>query len=164
MKNVLAPIAIVAALAGCRKAENDSAAEARIPVKVAIAQMQPISETIGAIGSVAARPGFVASLTAPAQARRRRCSMYLLRAKRAIRAAKVKRPVSVQLRELRREARQRARRAETGHPRGRLEPPGSTLSRLPDCQTARPQRYTSGWSAGLAKWAWPALGALSRAK
>ena len=69
MKNVLAPIAIVAALAGCKKAENDTAAEARIPVKVAIAQMQPISETIGAIGSVAARPGFVASLTAPAQAR-----------------------------------------------------------------------------------------------
>lgn len=69
MKKIFAPIAILAVLAGCRKAENESAAEARIPVKVAIAQVQPISETIGAIGTVAARPGFVASLTAPAQAR-----------------------------------------------------------------------------------------------
>ena len=68
MKKLLAPIAILVVLAGCEKAEKESAAEARIPVKVAQAQIQPISETIGAIGTVAARPGFVASLTAPAQA------------------------------------------------------------------------------------------------
>lgn len=70
MKRIYATFAFVGVLAGCKKDSDDTAAvAARIPVKTAVAQMQPISETIGAIGSVGARPGFVASLTAPAQAR-----------------------------------------------------------------------------------------------
>ena len=69
MKRVLASFAMLGLLAACRKGNDAPAVAARIPVKVAEAQMQPISETIGAIGSVAARPGFVASLAAPAQAR-----------------------------------------------------------------------------------------------
>ncbi len=70
MKRILASFALAGAIVACKK-DNEGAAAvaARIPVKVAVAQMQPISETIGAIGNVAARPGFVASLTAPAQAR-----------------------------------------------------------------------------------------------
>lgn len=70
MKRIVMSAAILALAAGCRKDSDDAAAApARIPVRIAAAQMQPISEAIGAIGSVGARPGFVASLTAPAQAR-----------------------------------------------------------------------------------------------
>ena len=38
---------------------------------------------------------------------------------------------------------------------------GRTLSQLSDGEVAR---FTSGWSAGIARWAWPALGAPSRAR
>jgi membrane fusion protein (multidrug efflux system) len=70
MKTFSAAILFLLALCGCKKDSDDEAAvQARIPVKTAVAQMQPISETIGAIGAVGARPGFVASLTAPSQAR-----------------------------------------------------------------------------------------------
>jgi RND family efflux transporter MFP subunit len=70
MNKLFAAFLAVTSLAACKKDSDEGAAvEARIPVRVATAAMQPISETIGAIGSVGARPGFVASLTAPAQAR-----------------------------------------------------------------------------------------------
>lgn len=70
MKKFAASLAMLFVVAACRKGSaGDAAVEAHIPVKTAVAQMQPISETIGAIGSVGARPGFVASLTAPSQAR-----------------------------------------------------------------------------------------------
>ena len=70
MRKFAAAVALLIGIAACRKDSDDATpVQARIPVKVAVAQMQPISETIGAIGSVTARPGFVASLTAPAQAR-----------------------------------------------------------------------------------------------
>lgn len=70
MKRILATLALAGLAAACGKKADDAATvTARIPVKTAVAQMQPISEAIGAIGSVGARPGFVASLTAPAQAR-----------------------------------------------------------------------------------------------
>jgi RND family efflux transporter MFP subunit len=67
----IAGVALAAVIisSGCKREEDAAKAPARIPVRTAPAQMQPISETIGAIGSVSARPGFVASLTAPAQAR-----------------------------------------------------------------------------------------------
>ncbi|MBA3645195.1 MAG: efflux RND transporter periplasmic adaptor subunit [Gemmatimonadaceae bacterium] len=70
MKKLVVALAFISALGACRKDKDDEAkVDARIPVKVTIAQMQSISETIGGIGTVTARPGFVASLTAPAQAR-----------------------------------------------------------------------------------------------
>jgi RND family efflux transporter, MFP subunit len=60
----------VLVLAGCgRDRDDEKTAAPKIPVRTAVAAMQPVSETIGAIGSVAARPGFVANLTAPAPAR-----------------------------------------------------------------------------------------------
>ena len=70
MKKILISAALLAGLVACKKDADDQVkTAAAIPVKVAFAQMQPISENIGAIGSVTARPGFVASLTAPSQAR-----------------------------------------------------------------------------------------------
>lgn len=70
MKKMVAQAAMLFLVVACRKGNGDEkAVEAGIPVKTAVAQMQPISESIGAIGTVGARPGFVASLTAPSQAR-----------------------------------------------------------------------------------------------
>jgi len=68
-KVLIAAVALSAAVACTKRGDEEAAAQARVPVKVALAQMQPISENIGAIGSVTARPGFVAILTAPSQAR-----------------------------------------------------------------------------------------------
>lgn len=67
----LAVVALAAALVpACNRDSGDAQkAAARVPVQTAVATLQPISESIGAIGSVTARPGFVASLTAPAPAR-----------------------------------------------------------------------------------------------
>jgi RND family efflux transporter MFP subunit len=56
-------------LAACGRGAEEKTAAPKIPVRTALAAVQPVSETIGAIGSVAARPGFVANLTAPAPAR-----------------------------------------------------------------------------------------------
>jgi RND family efflux transporter MFP subunit len=67
------PTSVLCALlvvAGCgRGTDDEKTAAPKIPVRTALAALQPVSETIGAIGSVAARPGFVANLTAPAPAR-----------------------------------------------------------------------------------------------
>jgi len=64
-------VVLLAAVVACgkRDADDQVAAAARIHVRTASAAMGPISETIGAIGTVGARPGFVAVLTAPVQAR-----------------------------------------------------------------------------------------------
>ena len=67
----LAALTLAAAVvsSGCKRNADEAKVPASIPVRTAAAQMQPISEAIGAIGTVSARPGFIASLTAPAQAR-----------------------------------------------------------------------------------------------
>src|SRR5262249_16025624 len=65
------------------------------------------------------------------------------RATRAVRAAKVERPVSVQLSDVRGDTRGRAKRAVSGHRVAVIEPPSSTrIRRIPPVfRTARP-RYT----------------------
>lgn len=70
MRKLFIFVAAVTAFGACKKdGDDEAAAVRRIPVKAALAQMAPISENIGAIGSVTSRPGFVASLTAPSPAR-----------------------------------------------------------------------------------------------
>ena len=60
----------VIALAACRHdAAEDSTAQAVVQVKTAVVQMEPFAEIISAIGSVEARSGHIASLSAPAPAR-----------------------------------------------------------------------------------------------
>ncbi|MDP9203772.1 MAG: efflux RND transporter periplasmic adaptor subunit [Gemmatimonadota bacterium] len=61
---------IVFALA-CHKSESDSSGDpaALVKVKTAIAAIAPFAETISAIGTVSARSGHIASLSAPAPAR-----------------------------------------------------------------------------------------------
>jgi RND family efflux transporter MFP subunit len=70
-----APLLIAALLlAACTKHEADAAGEeektpAVVGARTALAVQQPFSETIGAIGTVVARPGHVASLSAPGPTR-----------------------------------------------------------------------------------------------
>jgi membrane fusion protein, multidrug efflux system len=56
--------------AGCAKSDADSGgAAALVQVKTAVAALAPFAETISAIGTVSARSGHIASLSAPAPAR-----------------------------------------------------------------------------------------------
>jgi membrane fusion protein, multidrug efflux system len=55
---------------GCAKSDADNAgAVALVQVKTAVATLAPFAETISAIGTVSARSGHIASLSAPAAAR-----------------------------------------------------------------------------------------------
>jgi membrane fusion protein (multidrug efflux system) len=59
----------VALLAGCRGDAGEESVQAVVKVRTAVVRLQPFTETVGAIGVVAARPGHMATLTAPATAR-----------------------------------------------------------------------------------------------
>jgi RND family efflux transporter MFP subunit len=62
-------IAFVALSPACHKADEEATAPAVVQVKTAVVQMQPFAEMISAIGTVEARSGHFASLSAPAPAR-----------------------------------------------------------------------------------------------
>lgn len=61
----------VLALAACggRDAATPESAQAGVAVRTAVVAMEPFTETIGAIGAVAPRPGHVAALSAPSPTR-----------------------------------------------------------------------------------------------
>jgi RND family efflux transporter MFP subunit len=67
---LIAVAVAVAGLAGCAKnAGDDSAAKATVGADVITVTRQPFTETLGAIGSVSARAGHAASLSAPSPGR-----------------------------------------------------------------------------------------------
>jgi membrane fusion protein (multidrug efflux system) len=69
---------LLATLAACEKAEqDDTTVQAVVNVRTATVVQQPFTETIGAIGVVAGRPGHVASLSAPTPARVARVAVAL---------------------------------------------------------------------------------------
>jgi membrane fusion protein, multidrug efflux system len=53
----------------CHKADSDEGAPALVQVRTAVAALAPFAESISAIGTVSARSGHIASLSAPAPAR-----------------------------------------------------------------------------------------------
>ena len=60
---------LVLFLLACRKSESESATEALVQVKMATVTIAPFADVITAIGTVNARAGHIASLSAPAPAR-----------------------------------------------------------------------------------------------
>lgn len=60
---------VLAYVLACKGGSEEETAAAVVQVKTAVAQMQPFAETINAIGTVEARSGHLASLSAPAPAR-----------------------------------------------------------------------------------------------
>lgn len=69
MKRALAGLVLGALTIGCRGSANDDAPAAVVQVKTAVAMMQPFADVISSIGSVNARAGHFAALSAPAPAR-----------------------------------------------------------------------------------------------
>ena len=69
-RNVVAGIALVFAIAACKtKGAEDETATPLVHAGTAVVTTQPFTRTIGAIGTVVARAGHAASLSAPAPAR-----------------------------------------------------------------------------------------------
>jgi len=63
-------LAVLTALTACGGGQSEeNGAPANVAARIAVVTTQPFTETIGAIGTVAARTGHVAILSAPAQAR-----------------------------------------------------------------------------------------------
>ncbi|MFL5482876.1 MAG: efflux RND transporter periplasmic adaptor subunit [Gemmatimonadaceae bacterium] len=69
MKRALRVLVLGALATGCRGAQSDDAPAAVVTVKTAVAMMQPFADVISSIGSVNARAGHFAALSAPAPAR-----------------------------------------------------------------------------------------------
>src|SRR5437016_8627522 len=61
-------LCLIAALA-CRDSESETATSALVQVKSAVVTIAPFAEIVSAIGTVSARAGHIASLSAPAPAR-----------------------------------------------------------------------------------------------
>ena len=59
----------VALVSACHSSSDEEAAAAVVAVKIAVVQMQPFADIVSAIGTVSARAGHFASLSAPAPAR-----------------------------------------------------------------------------------------------
>ena len=68
MRRALSVVAL-AALLGCHSSDSEADAIAVVQVKTAVAMMQPFADVVSAIGTVSARAGHLASLSAPAPAR-----------------------------------------------------------------------------------------------
>src|SRR4051812_40121755 len=62
-------VAVVLGTVACRSEQSSEDASALVQVKTAVAVVQPFAEMINSIGSVSARSGHIASLSAPAPAR-----------------------------------------------------------------------------------------------
>ncbi|HMG71672.1 MAG TPA: efflux RND transporter periplasmic adaptor subunit [Gemmatimonadaceae bacterium] len=67
----IAPVLLIALALGCHKSESDAAGDpaALVQVKTAVATIEPFAELISSIGTVNARSGHIAALSAPAPAR-----------------------------------------------------------------------------------------------
>ena len=68
MRRILVSTLMFAALA-CRKTDSESGTQALVQVKTAAVNIAPFADIISAIGTVSARAGHIASLSAPAPAR-----------------------------------------------------------------------------------------------
>ena len=66
---LLGSAVVLLAACGGADAESEAATPAVVQARTALAAAQPFTETIGAIGTVAARPGHLAVLSSPAPAR-----------------------------------------------------------------------------------------------
>lgn len=68
---LLTALACLAALSGCKGADDDAekTPQAVVGVQTAVVTKGPFTETLGAIGTVAPRPGHIAALAAPQAAR-----------------------------------------------------------------------------------------------
>src|SRR3954462_7392455 len=67
--NRFAIVVIAVAALACTSEESSDSTSALVQVKTAVAVMQPFAEVISSIGTVSARSGHIASLSAPAPAR-----------------------------------------------------------------------------------------------
>ena len=67
MRNPLA-VGVVLVLLGCRESDTETSASALVQVKTATATIAPFADIISSIGTVSARAGHIASLSAPAPA------------------------------------------------------------------------------------------------
>ena len=68
----IALVGVAALIIGCKKddpAADEAAGPTAVSVKTILVTAQPYTETVGALGTVAARAGHIASLSAPAPAR-----------------------------------------------------------------------------------------------
>ncbi|HKN59508.1 MAG TPA: efflux RND transporter periplasmic adaptor subunit, partial [Gemmatimonadaceae bacterium] len=68
MRSLLA-VGVVLVLLGCRESDTETSASALVQVKTATATIAPFADIISSIGTVSARAGHIASLSAPAPAR-----------------------------------------------------------------------------------------------
>ncbi|PYO49681.1 MAG: hypothetical protein DMD72_04315 [Gemmatimonadetes bacterium] len=68
MRRILV-FAVMFTVAACRKTDSESDTQALVQVKTAAVNIGPFAEIISAIGTVSARAGHIASLSAPAPAR-----------------------------------------------------------------------------------------------
>src|SRR5205807_5413140 len=68
MRRILV-FAVMFTVAACRKTDSESDTQALVQVKTAAVNIGPFAEIISAIGTVSARAGHLASLSAPAPAR-----------------------------------------------------------------------------------------------
>jgi len=68
MRSLLA-VGVVLVLLGCRESDTETSASALVQVKTATATIAPFANIISSIGTVSARAGHIASLSAPAPAR-----------------------------------------------------------------------------------------------
>lgn len=69
MKKLAGALTLVAYFGACHSSADEDSPAAVVTVKTAVAQMQPFADIVSAIGSVNARAGHFASLSAPAAAR-----------------------------------------------------------------------------------------------
>ena len=69
MKNLLVILSLTACIGACHSSDDEGTPAAIVSVKTAVAQMQPFADIVSAIGSVNARAGHFAALSAPAAAR-----------------------------------------------------------------------------------------------
>ena len=68
MKKLVGALTLVAYFGACHSSADEDSPAAVVTVKTAVAQMQPFADIVSAIGSVNARAGHFASLSAPAAA------------------------------------------------------------------------------------------------
>src|SRR6185369_12995687 len=69
VKKLLLVCSFGVVLGACHGSADDESPAAVVSVKTAVAQMQPFADIVSAIGSVNARAGHFAALSAPAPAR-----------------------------------------------------------------------------------------------
>ena len=69
MKKLLVVLSVPVLIGACHSSDDETETKAVVSVKTAVAVMQPFADIVSAIGTVAARAGHFAALSAPAPAR-----------------------------------------------------------------------------------------------